>query len=528
MKELIGIVIPIYQTKFIENIVSKIIATTEEFDVEICIVNDGKENVKSFLSERQFPENVHIINLEENQCFAGANNIGWKYLTEENPEIKYLMTINDDTIPYNGWLGALMKGIKKYPNTALVAPIMETDTVGWKKLFKKKTRYSTWKLSNEDIMRNVSSKMKNDTFVSVIPGFCFLADRISLEKVNFFDVRYQNSCEDVDLSIKLLKEGKRLLICKDSIVFHYGGASRYLSDTNTDIDASHKLLHKKWGANLEQYNDLIGKKIIVHAPIYNQEHFIDAWVNNANEYADEIIALYSPYPWSYNKDAMIELKPDSTGKRLESLRNKYPKLHIFTDTWKNETVQRNKGIEYAKYLEGDILLIVDCDEMFEKKEIFNAIMWMEKNKADFWFMNHIQLIKNFQWSIITPDGLPKFQFALNLHSDNSFKDKRTITKGNSLIIPDNICKCWHLSYLMPKNKLEEKLKSFGHSNEIQKNWLSDIWPKIDLDARDFHPVNPKGWKEIKTVEVPKQIVELFRTSVEWRQFFKDVRQDGES
>ena len=248
-KYVVGFVIPIYQDKFIRKTVDFILNTYHKTDLVVCIVNDGQESVEKYLLKEKWPQNVHIINLAENRCFAGANNAGWKYLIKNYPDIKYLGSINDDTIPKNGWLERMIIALERYPKVGLSMPIMETR-LGW---FKTKKNYAIWKFK-KDGMVPVKYKIDKDKFSSSVNGFCFLILRKVLEEVGFLDENFKNGHEDADLGIKMLLSGYRLVVCKDSYVFHYGGASRYLGDNEFRNNA--EVLMKKYNDDIEKFNNL--------------------------------------------------------------------------------------------------------------------------------------------------------------------------------------------------------------------------------------------------------------------------------
>lgn len=500
----IGIVVPIYQKQFICKLVQQIMELGSTSSFVICIVNDGNPDVEHLLAEHTWPENVITLNLPENRRFAGANNSGWKHLTDKFPSVKYLGTINDDTVPHAGWLDALVDALEKYPQTALAAPSMETDQ-GW---LGTRRNYATWQLRNADIPVVCScNQIKADTFVPVVSGFCFLARRDALEDVGYLDERYRNSCEDVDLCLKLISKNWRIVVCKDSRVFHYGGTSRYLKGANTDIGKSHALLAEKWGYDLTRFN-AVRAKTIAHCCAFNQEHFIEAWVRNAATYADELIVLYSKVPWEYNRRAKYIIKPDGTGEILNRLKVDFPKLIVVEGKWPDQTRQRNEALRIAKRRGGGYLLIVDVDEFFESEKALAALDWMVKRPSQVWFMHHIQLIKQIDWGVVTREGDPCFQFAIDLDAVRVFQNKRRPKAKTKETIPEDVCKCFHFSYLMPKEKLREKLASFGATNEIRANWLTEVWPNIKPGIQNFHPVDPSGWKRIRKVSVPEKIINL--------------------
>lgn len=249
-----GIIIPTIQTKYLDKCLRSIQDSGLPYDTVICVVNDGNISLHDEIEHicSPFPF-VHVLHLEHNHGFAGVNNTGWRYLIKKYPSIKYLGTLNDDTIPHNGWLNALVDGLNKYPQVAISAPIMETNE-GWLGMRKD---YAVYTLKDADTPLLCSkSRIRSDTFVPSVGGFCFLARRDVLEDVDFFDENYRNSCEDVDLCLKINSKNWLIVVCKDSRVFHYGGKSRYMKSTNTDLVTSHDLLAKKWGYDLTRFNVL--------------------------------------------------------------------------------------------------------------------------------------------------------------------------------------------------------------------------------------------------------------------------------
>ena len=247
----IGLVIPVYQKKYISNLLKQITKTVSRKDYCICIVNDGNEAVEKYLEKQNLPANVEILNLTENRGFAAANNLGWKYLTSKFPSINYLGTINDDTIPRNGWLEITVNALEENPKLAIAAPIQEVRK-GWfgKKddaIFKLGNAHKSW--------IPVLNKITRDTFVPAVSGFCFVANRTALEDVNYFEEIYMNSGEDLDICLKLITNGWRILVCKDARVFHYAGSSRYLSSAK--VNWSEKIITERWGYDLDRYNKLV-------------------------------------------------------------------------------------------------------------------------------------------------------------------------------------------------------------------------------------------------------------------------------
>jgi len=251
---LIGIVIPVYQTKFIRNLIDQIQKTVRRNDFCICVVNDGKPNISGYLNKFTWPQNVFIESLEKNSGFSAANNHGWKYLSANFPSIKYLGTLNDDTKPYNGWLDVLFNVLEYNHKTAIAAPV-QIVKYG---LFQIKKEEAIFKLGHADRpWIPVYDKIEKDTIVPAVSGFCFIGRKAALEDVNFFDTNYMNSGEDLDLCLKMITKGWKIVVCKDARILHYGGSSRYLP--SAEVRTSEKKITERWGYHLEKYNDLVKK-----------------------------------------------------------------------------------------------------------------------------------------------------------------------------------------------------------------------------------------------------------------------------
>ena len=140
----IGIVIPIVQRNYIIDLINKIGKTAKNKNYVICVVNDGNITIKNHLI-KNLPKTVELLNLENNLCFAGANNAGWELLINKYPSIKYLCSINDDTSPHNNWLYYLENSLENNNNVAACSPIMITQNG----FFNNKIQYSsTWKFGD--------------------------------------------------------------------------------------------------------------------------------------------------------------------------------------------------------------------------------------------------------------------------------------------------------------------------------------------------------------------------------------------
>ena len=242
-----GFIIPVIHLKYLRGCLQSIKKAGRPSNVKFCIVNDGNLSIRKTLEKRYKNVSwIDVVNLKTNHRFAGANNAGWQYLLETYPDIRYLGTLNSDTYCRAGWLSALLKTLESDPKVGMVGPIMEVPEKCflW---FKKIEPYATWKLGNRQQPLVLDKKrISENAEVEAFSGYCLIARAKLLQQVGMFTEEYRNSCEDVDICLKIRRAGFKIVVVKDSVVLHYGGASRYSVKANTDIEFSKKLLEKRW------------------------------------------------------------------------------------------------------------------------------------------------------------------------------------------------------------------------------------------------------------------------------------------
>lgn len=251
---MVGIVIPLYLTRFIDNMIDNLKETTKNVDAVFCFVNDGKIEIKNHFKDINLPDNMHVIHRENNGGFATANNSGWEYLLQTYPEIDYLGTLNDDTIPRENWLYEMIESISKDENICAVVPNVREFTSGVED-----DSYAVFHYVNDpsNPMRVTHKRVYEDTITKAMSGCCFIAKASCLKDVEFFDSRYLNGCEDVDLALKFLMKNFKIIACANATITHLGGSSRLAKpDIGQNISYSVELLSEKWGKDFEKYNNM--------------------------------------------------------------------------------------------------------------------------------------------------------------------------------------------------------------------------------------------------------------------------------
>ena len=246
-KPLVSIIIPVYnKLELTKKCLQGILENDAEVDFEIIIVdNDSSDGTKEYC-EKLSSENsrVKYFRNETNLGFSKANNIGVKYSSG-----KYLMFLNNDTYPLNGWLKSSID---------IIENDIQVGAVGSKLIFPDDTIQHAGviivddkRISDPLVARHIFYKLPKDNpeaniamEYQALTAACLLVKKTAFLEVFGFDEEYWNGYEDVDLCFKLKKAGYKLIYNPASVVYHYesqSGPERFAKVKN-NIER----LHLKW------------------------------------------------------------------------------------------------------------------------------------------------------------------------------------------------------------------------------------------------------------------------------------------
>jgi|GEM_PF-5711333 len=242
-----GIVIPVVKMQYLAKCVQSIDEHTDTKMLTSVIVNDGNQKIIHELDELASRYGwLSTLHLESNQAFAGANNAGWRYIISKHPGIEYSGTLNSDTCCLSNWLDELVCALDKNSQVAMVSPV-QLNPRRFLGIFRRLSPHAVWRLGSAvEPMILQHKDVQEDVITDVLGGFCLLGRTRVLQSLDFFHPEYRNSCEDVDLSMRVTKAGHQLMVVARSRIIHYESKSRYATGTSTNLELSHQILQRRW------------------------------------------------------------------------------------------------------------------------------------------------------------------------------------------------------------------------------------------------------------------------------------------
>ena len=163
---------------------------------KIIVVNNGSKEIESYITQHPLVQIVH-----------SGSNLGWEgalKLGLQNSTAPFVCFLNDDTyIPYSSslWLLHLLSEFRN-EHVAAVGPTTNVCR-GYQNIFL--DQFAGY----------------HSPFTSLLIFFCVIVKRADLDAAGGIDDTLPGG-DDLDLCIRLTKLGKKLVICRDTFVYHHG------------------------------------------------------------------------------------------------------------------------------------------------------------------------------------------------------------------------------------------------------------------------------------------------------------------
>jgi GT2 family glycosyltransferase len=210
-------------------------------DAEIIVVDDGSSDVTPQVLAG-YGERIRVVTHAGNRGFAATCNDGAAVATGD-----YLVFLNNDTVPKEGWLDALVRHAEIHPEAAVV---------GSKLVFPNRTiQHAGVVICHDGYTRHIyagfpteHSAVNKTRRFRAVTGACMLVRREAFEGVSGFDIAFVNGYEDHDLCLRLGERGWETWYCHESVLIHLESASR--EGRQEEFEQGTRLFRDRWAHRL--------------------------------------------------------------------------------------------------------------------------------------------------------------------------------------------------------------------------------------------------------------------------------------
>lgn len=210
----------------------------------IFIDNASTDETPRFLASLAEKSAARVITNETNLGYARANNQGAAVARG-----KYLILLNNDTIPLNGWIEPVIALAESDPSIgAIGSKLLYPDGRIQHAGVVVREPQENGILTCDHVFRLSSHEapwVNVEREYQAVTGACFTVRRETFQRFGGFDEAYVNGYEDVDLCFRLRAEGLRVVYCPRSALIHFESSSPGRQKQKQQ-DANQHLLSARW------------------------------------------------------------------------------------------------------------------------------------------------------------------------------------------------------------------------------------------------------------------------------------------
>ncbi|HEX7766248.1 MAG TPA: FkbM family methyltransferase [Nitrospira sp.] len=233
-----SVIIPVWnRCELTRDCIAALATTIKDLSWELIVVdNHSTDETAAFLAT--LSGDVQVIRNQDNLGFAKACNQGAAAARGQ-----YLVFLNNDTVPLDGWLQALRNEAEEQPDVGVV---------GSKLLYPDKTiQHAGVVFSRRHrIPFHVYQKFPGDhpavnqrREYQAVTAACLLIRKDLFHEVGGFDERFLNGFEDIDLCLKVREKGHKIVYQPKSVVIHHESQT---PGRKTHDESNARLLLERW------------------------------------------------------------------------------------------------------------------------------------------------------------------------------------------------------------------------------------------------------------------------------------------
>jgi GT2 family glycosyltransferase len=206
----------------------------------IVVVDDGSTDGTAQALAR-FESEIVVVRREVNAGFAESCNAGARAV----PDCDYVVFLNNDTLPFRGWLDALVDEVSSDD---------DIGAVGAKLLYPNgQVQHAGVVIHQNGLPHHLYAGFDSDhpavshrRDLTAATAACLLVRRSDFDRLGGFDPAFHNAYEDVDLCLRLREMGRRICYCPRSVVTHLESVTRFPQGAPEGTHVSDRVYDERW------------------------------------------------------------------------------------------------------------------------------------------------------------------------------------------------------------------------------------------------------------------------------------------
>lgn len=322
MKNLTSIIILSYNTrKLTQECIESIRRFTKPEDYELIVIeNASSDDSLAYLQEQK---DIRLIVNKENLGFPKGCNQGMRIARGTE-----IMLLNSDTLVTPRWLENLRYALYSAPDIGAVGPVSNKVSHNQQIPCSAKIPEEIFAFAETYNHHNPEKWEER----KLLTGFALLLKREVMETIGLLDEIFTpGNCEDDDYCMRMLVAGYRILLAKDTFIWHYGTQS---------------FIKLRSGKNLKTYDEIQYENIEKNIEILRGKWNLSMKWNVDNHF---------DLPLNSFEKKKVLLLESYSGSILNVIRENSPNaiLEGFT-AYSGDALLAKENVRYVKNLEEDV------------------------------------------------------------------------------------------------------------------------------------------------------------------------------